>query len=115
MRKRAILISLGIVAFIIVLPLLIIWSPWLNEEIAAEKAITHFEKSWENPADGCYLNCESCGTLAIEKDLFGYVVTLRYQCGWEGDVITMKTSDIFINVFGRTDFNIHEELQRPDL
>jgi len=79
-----------------------IWCPWLTEDIASEKAISYFEKSWENSNDGCYLDCEDCGVIGVKKVFFGQLVSLHYKCGWIGDVIMEKNSDIFINFLGRT-------------
>lgn len=109
MKNRKLVIVIGFLMVIVISLTTCIWCPWINEEIAKEIAITQFEKNWENTTDGCYLNCEDCGVIDVKKVFFGQLVTLQYQCGWAGDVITLKSSDVFVNFLGRTDFDYHTE------
>lgn len=78
------------------------WSPWINDDIAKVKAISHFQNSWKDSNDGCYIDCEDCGVINVEKSAFGKLVTLQFQCGWEGDVIMFKTNQFFTNFLGKT-------------
>lgn len=103
---------LGLLFVVFVSLSAIMWSPWLSEDIAKKKAISYFEEGWEPVNDGCYLTCEDCGVVGVKKVFFGQLVSLQYKCGWAGDVIIDKTSDIFINFLGRTNYDIDKELQK---
>ncbi|MGF7048127.1 hypothetical protein J2T13_002634 [Paenibacillus sp. DS2015] len=110
MKKRKLLyITTGGTLALLISLFVTIWCPWINEDVAQAKAISHFHKSWENSADGCYMDCEDCGVISVRKISFGQLVTLQYQCGWEGDVISLKTNDVFINFLGKSKFEDESE------
>jgi len=102
--------TLGLLFAIFISLAAIMWSPWISEDIAKKRVVSYFEESWEPVSDGCHLKCENCGVIGAKKVLFGQLVSLRYKCGWAGDVITDKTNDIFINFLGRTNYNIDRDL-----
>jgi|GEM_PF-2369770 len=103
-KKTFIYLTTGLAIISFISLYVTFWSPWINDDFAKVKAISHFQHSWKDSNDGCYINCDDCGVLRVKKKAFGKLVTLQYQCGWEGDVISFKTSQIFINFLGRTKF-----------
>lgn len=60
---------------------LFLWSPWISEQYAKERAVAEFERAWLNVADGCGFACHGCGAAAVQKVPFGAQVTLTYACG----------------------------------
>jgi hypothetical protein len=60
---------------------LVLWSPWINESYAKERSVTEFERAWLNVADGCGFACHGCGATTWKKIPFGARVTLEYACG----------------------------------
>lgn len=106
MNRNKILIYGWIFAFLIgIIFILCAWCPWVNESFAQQKAKEAFYKAWENSNDGCYLDCENCGLKETQKVIFGRTVKIDYQCGWEGDVITRESKEIFVSFSGNTNYN----------
>lgn len=60
---------------------LLLWSPWISEQYAKERAVEQFERAWLNVADGCGFACHGCGAVTVQKVPFGAQVTLEYACG----------------------------------
>lgn len=60
---------------------LLLWSPWIDEPYAKQRAVAEFERTWLNVADGCGFACHGCGAVATQKVPFGMQVTLEYACG----------------------------------
>ena len=60
---------------------LFVWSPWIHEAYAKERAVALFERTWLNVADGCGFGCHGCGAAAWKRVPFGAQVTLEYACG----------------------------------
>ncbi|QCT02897.1 hypothetical protein E6C60_2184 [Paenibacillus algicola] len=89
-KKNLVYISIGGTLTLIILLFVMIWSPWINTNVAHAKAISSFQRAWENSADSCSLECEECGVVSVKKVPFGQLVTLQSKCGWEGDVISLK-------------------------
>ena len=85
-----------IICLILVL-LILIWAPWINQEGAREKAIDDFNNQYEGVIDGCGLDCEGCGVNSVNRQIFGYKVSLSYKCGLKD--YTQEGSR-FVSVFG---------------
>ena len=77
MRRKLSLIA--IITLVVIV--LFLWSPWINEAYAKEHAVAEFERAWLNVADGCGFGCHGCGAAAWKKIPFGAHVTLEYACG----------------------------------
>jgi heat shock protein HslJ len=77
MRKKWFLF----LVIILLIPVLMIWAPWITAENAAKIAVNQFEKQWQDVANGCGFNCEGCGVKNVSKQFFGYAVGLEYACG----------------------------------
>jgi hypothetical protein len=77
MKRRLSLIML----ITLVVISLFLWSPWINEAYAKERAVAEFERAWLNVADGCGFGCHGCGAAAWKKVPFGAQVTLEFTCG----------------------------------
>lgn len=100
------IIGIGLLSTILIAILLIVcaWSPWVNEEFAQQKAKQGFKEYWENSNDGCSINCENCGPKDTQKVLFGRKVNFIYNCGWQGDVVTTESIEIFVSFAGKEDY-----------
>lgn len=106
-RKPLVYFASGCILVLLTSLFFIIYCPWINEDIAKTKAISLFQNKWENSSDGCYLDCENCGAVTVKKRAYGQLVTLQYRCGWEGDVVSLKTSQIFVNFLGKAEIKNH--------
>ena len=74
--------KLSLIAIVtLVVIVLFLWSPWINEAYAKKRAVAQFERAWLNVADGCGFGCHGCGAAAWKKVPFGAQVTLEYTCG----------------------------------
>jgi hypothetical protein len=60
---------------------LLLWAPWINGAYAKEHAVSEFERTWLNVADGCGFACHGCGAADWKKAPFGADVILEYACG----------------------------------
>ena len=77
MKRKLILVT--IIALIIFA--LLFWATWINGTYAKEHAVSEFERTWLNVADGCGFACHGCGAANWKKVPFGADVTLEYACG----------------------------------
>jgi hypothetical protein len=68
-------------ALLALLMTLLVWSPWLTEADARERAVDSFTDSWQGVIDGCGFGCAGCGARETQRILFGYRVRLDYACG----------------------------------
>lgn len=75
MKRKSLLL------IILIVLVLVLWSPWINEGYAKRRAVSQFERAWLNVADGCGFACHGCGAAAWKKVPFGAQVTLEYACG----------------------------------
>lgn len=66
---------------IVLLIVLLAWSPWLTPPFAEARAVNTFNKAWSLIADGCGTNCKGCGAVSSRRVPFGMEVTLEYGCG----------------------------------
>jgi hypothetical protein len=57
------------------------WSPWQTQEAAEKTVVNAFISKQADVMDGCGLGCDGCGVEKSERVPFGYMVTLKYQCG----------------------------------
>jgi heat shock protein HslJ len=60
---------------------MLIWAPWMTEDMAASVTIKAFEAEWRDVADGCGFNCEGCGVKNIQWRFIGRAVEIEYACG----------------------------------
>lgn len=72
-------ITLIVLAFILIT--LLLWAPWLTQQIAEQKVIDRFNTIWDGVVDGCGFNCRGCGIVGSERKLLGYEVEIEYACG----------------------------------
>lgn len=70
-------VFIGVVVVLVV----IAWSPWITKNNAEKKVVAAFEKSQMGIADGCSMNCNGCGITTSRKIPFGYTVSIEYMCG----------------------------------
>jgi hypothetical protein len=59
----------------------LLFSPWVTESFAKQRAINAFEVQWKNVQDGCGFNCKDCGFKTSQKALLGRKVIIEYACG----------------------------------
>jgi hypothetical protein len=91
---------------IVILVVLLAWSPWLTQHYAETRAVTVFtkslEKSWEHITDGCGSNCSGCGAVESQRVPFGRLVTLEYACGLlpEDSPPYHQRTTAFVSTFG---------------
>ena len=76
MQKRIV-----IWAFILLIPALCAWSPWITQDTASQLAETQFNQAWNSVIDGCGTSGDGLGAKDFRKVLFGAYVVLDYQCG----------------------------------
>jgi hypothetical protein len=69
------------VPLLLILIVMLAWSPWLTMSFAKVRAVESFNKSWEYVADGCGTNCNGCGAVEAQRVPFGVKVRLEYGCG----------------------------------
>jgi len=74
---------LAILAFLAIAALAIsfVWSPWLTEDFAKNRAEAAFLDSWAQTTDGCGFHCQACGAREAHRTRFGFLVTIEYACG----------------------------------
>jgi len=99
MNKKPILFVL------IVLIIILAWSPWITKSYAEKKVTESFEKSQKDIADGCGFNCPGCGVTTSNKVSFGYSVSIEYGCGFGPYPPTqemMGHKTVFISFLGTT-------------
>jgi hypothetical protein len=77
MNKKIIILA------IIILLVILAWSPWVTKDYAEQRTIISFESKQEGIMDGCGFNCENCGVSGSSKTLFGYIVRFGYGCGFK--------------------------------
>jgi hypothetical protein len=70
-----------IVAGLVVIVSGFLFSPWVTESFAKQRAIDAFEDKWKNVQDGCGFDCKDCGVKTSEKTLLGRKVVIEYACG----------------------------------
>ena len=75
--KKIIIIIIGL----LIVSVLLAWSPWITKNYAEKNVIETFEESQKSIIDGCGFNCEGCGVSNSYKILFGYEVNIKYKCG----------------------------------
>lgn len=87
---------------IIILFGLLAWSPWLTRIVAEDRAVTSFNKTWKNIADGCGTYCKGCGALSSQRIPFGILVTMEYGCGMipEDTPEYHERGTAFVSLFG---------------
>ena len=66
---------------ILVLLVIIAWSPWITQETAFHLAETQFNEAWSGIIDGCGTAWNDLGAKDFRKIPFGAMLTLEYQCG----------------------------------
>jgi hypothetical protein len=54
------------------------WSPWLNRDIAKQRASDYLQAKWGGVMDGCSLN----GIVGANRIPFGFLVNIDYGCGF---------------------------------
>ncbi len=73
--------NITIIASILVILVLLAWSPWITKSYAENRVVEAFEESQKDIVDGCGFNCNGCGVKESQKTLFGYFVKIEYACG----------------------------------
>lgn len=88
--------------FLVSLLLLAVWSPWITEEFAKDRASSSFQTSQNDIEDGCGFNCHGCGPLNTKKTLFGYKVQIEYACGLlkEDNTENHEKKWLFVSLIG---------------
>jgi len=69
------------IILLVMVAILLAWSPWLTRTAAETRAVDSFNKAWEFVADGCGTNCKGCGAVSSQRLPFGVLVTMEYACG----------------------------------
>lgn len=82
---------------------LLLWSPWIHEQYAKERAVAEFERAWLNVVDGCGFACHGCGAVAAQKVPFGAQVALEYACGLlpADSPENHQQSSVFVSFIGK--------------
>ena len=70
-----------IITSLIILLILLAWSPWITKNYAETSVLKKFNQTWYGVNDGCGFNCNECGIKDSHKTLFGYIVKIEYDCG----------------------------------
>jgi len=94
---------LTVVITTIVIVVLFLWAPWINDSYAKERAVAEFERTWLNVADGCGFGCHGCGAVDVKRVAFGMQVKLEYACGMStaDSSADHQQADVFISFLGK--------------
>jgi len=91
------------------------WSPWQTEEAAEKTVVNAFTTKQADIVDGCGLSCDGCGVEKSERVPFGYMVTLKYQCGLRApDSVSFQEEKILVTSIGiQVPISKQEKLKNP--
>ena len=73
--------NITIIVTVLVVFVLLVWSPWITKNYAEKRVLEVFEESQKGITDGCGFNCVDCGINNSNKIFFGYSVDIEYGCG----------------------------------
>jgi len=75
-----------IITSLIILLILLAWSPWITKDYSKTLILTRFNQSWYGVNDGCgsfnqITNRIEPDLITLQKIPFGYKVHIEYDCG----------------------------------
>ncbi len=91
---------LFIVSLVVLLVVILAWSPWMTKEYAEERVKVSFADTWKNVMDGCGMTCDGCGVTGSHRVLFGYSVSYAYGCGLRPRGDPNQEGNAFVSFIG---------------
>jgi len=90
---------------ILLILILLAWSPWQSKEFAESFVLRAFESEQKGVIDGCGFSCEGCGIESSQKIPFGYLINMKYKCGMCGPDCHFRVEKRLVTSFG-TSFTV---------